>query len=156
MAEIIETSDYGILAEMNEEIQTIHYELYPDVFKPYNNEMVEQAFEHFLSDSNAKAYIAMNDNVPVGYILFKLKDSIESAFKYASRTIYVDQVLVLENYKGAGIGESLLQKAYDFAKEHEVDRIELDHWSMNLTARYFFDKHGFQYYNEKMFKDLKR
>ncbi len=155
MTEIIETTDCQILAELNEEIQTLHYDLYPDQFKPYNFEMVEQAFEHFLDDGEAKAYVAMQDKVPVGYIIFKLKDSIESAFKYSSRTIYIDQVLVLENYKGAGIGEQLMDKAYAFAREHEVDRIELDHWSMNLTARYFFDKHGFQYYNERMYKELK-
>lgn len=156
MAIIIETTDPQILAEMSEEIQTLHYDLYPDVFKPYNFELVEQAFEHFLKDSDSKAYIAIQDETPVGYILFKVKDSIESAFKYSSRTIYVDQVLVLENYKGAGIGEQLMDKAYEFAREHEIDRIELDHWSMNLTARYFFDKHGFQYYNERMYKELSK
>lgn len=156
MAVIIETTDIQLLAEMNEEIQTLHYDLYPDVFKPYNFEMVEQAFEHFLKDSDSKAYVAMENNEPAGYILFKLKDSIESAFKYAARAIYVDQIVVLENYRGAGIGEELMNKAYDFANQHEIDQIELDHWSMNLTARYFFDKHGFQYFNERMFKVLRK
>ena len=156
MAVIIETKDVQLLAEMNEEIQTLHYDLYPQVFKPYNFEMVEQAFEHFLDHPDARAYVAMQDNVPAGYILIKVKDSIESAFKYASRAIYIDQVAVLENYRGAGIGEELLNKAYEFAFENEIDQVELDHWSMNLTARYFFDKHGFQYFNERMFKVLNK
>jgi hypothetical protein len=37
MIKVLETKDYNLIAEMNEEVQLLHHKLYPEIFKPYNN-----------------------------------------------------------------------------------------------------------------------
>lgn len=148
--EILETKDYGLLAKMNEEVQTFHHQTYPDIFKPYNKEAIANFFKTSLEQDNAKAFIAKEKEVVFGYALAFIIDFAENPFQYSRKYILLDQLLVSENYRAKGIGRLLLDAIFSFAQSNKINTIELNHWTHNSSARSFFKKCGFQYYNEKM------
>ncbi len=152
MISIVETKDYKIISKLNEEVQNLHARLHPEVFKAYNNEAIELEFKNFLSDPNCKCFLAKNDESAIGYIFCFIRAINENAFHYSFKTIYIDQLTVLEKYRRSGVGKLLLEQVEHLAKEHSIEKIELDHWSSNDVAARYFRKNGYQLYKERLFK----
>jgi GNAT superfamily N-acetyltransferase len=150
MIEIHETFDAKLLADLNEEIQTFHHLAYPEIFKPYNRETIRGFFKSALEHENAHVFVARQAEVVLGYVLIFMVDFKENPFQYSRRYILLDQVAVIEKYRGRGVGSTLLNKVFEFAKSISINEIELNHWTSNGSARKFFKKNGFEYFNEKM------
>jgi ribosomal protein S18 acetylase RimI-like enzyme len=47
-----------------------------------------------------------------------------------------------------------MDKVYEIAKSHGIQKIELDYWTDNQMASDFYGKHGFAKYSEFVYKDL--
>lgn len=152
MTHVLETTDSRLLADLNEEIQNLPSRLYPAIFKPYDRTRILVAFEQFVADPTIKAFVVFREDLPVGYVLISVKAKKESAFNFGYQLLYINQILVLHQNRSQGLGKALLDRVYSEAKSLSITRIELDHWTLNESARYFFKEAGFQYFNEKMFK----
>src|SRR5690606_3877942 len=122
------------------------------IFKPYNKSVISNYFETTLKNENTIAYIAKEDENLLAYILLLKIKTEENPFQYSRNYLLIDQILVNPNHQNKGIGRLLLETAIQFAKRNNIQTIELNHWSKNDTARRFFNKFGFEYYNEKMWK----
>ncbi len=154
MIKIFETNDSNLLANLNEEIQTLHHTIQPKIFKPYNPESITTYFKTIFSEENVTAFIAKEDEKAVGYALLFVTNFADNPFQYSRRFVLIDQILVLKNYQEKGIGKLLLEATYSFAKKNKIDTVELNHWTLNESARRFFNKNKFEYYNEKMWKTI--
>lgn len=154
MIEIIQTTDAALLATLNEEIQTLHHGFEPEIFKPYDRQAVTTFFQNTLANENAAAFLAKEHNAILGYVLLFKVNVNENPFQYPRRYLLLDQLLVLAQHRGKGIGKRLLDEVIAFAKTEKCRKIELNHWSRNTAARAFFNQHGFTYYNEKMWKEI--
>ena len=152
MIKIIETKDYILLAELNEEIQTFHHKTVPTIFKPYDKAAVSTFFKNTLENENTVVFLAEENGVAVGYVLLFVMSMNETPFQYSRDYILLDQILVVRNYQSKGVGRQLMDAVFSFAKAHRIDRVELNHWTENESARKFFGKSGFEYYKEKMWK----
>lgn len=150
--QIEQTTDYVLIAKLNEPVQTLHHQLYPGDFKKFDLYSANKAFEKLLSTPATYAFLAKKNSEPVGYMLCMIKTRKENAFQYEKKVLYIDQISVKENYKKQGIGKELMAKAIEFAKELEVSEIQGDHWFKNEAESNFFKHLGFEYYNFKMKK----
>ena len=155
MINVIQTRDYNLLAKLNEEIQTFHHGIQPGIFKPYDKEAITDFFKKTLDKDNAVAYVANDNGSPIGYVLLFKINLEDNAFQYARNFVLIDQILVLKNHQGKGIGKVLLDTAISFAKENNIDLVEINHWTLNNAARNFFAKNKFEYYNEKMWRKIR-
>lgn len=150
MVEIRSCTDYRLLAEMNEEIQTLHHTSYPGIFKPYDKEAILEFFKNTLTKEGVVAYIAVDQGAIIGYVLLFKMHIADNPFQYARTSVLLDQILVSKNHQAKGVGRLLMAAVFAFAKSNEIERIELNHWTQNASARTFFHACGFEYYNEKM------
>lgn len=91
----------------------------------------------------------LNDAV-IGYWLGFVVSRKESAFQYSKTTLVADQILVLEKYRKQGVAQNLLAHAKAFAKENDLNEMELEYWEGNTTARDFFTTNGFAPLKHKM------
>ncbi len=144
--EIKETKNATLLAELNEGIQSLHMRMYPNVFKPYNKEAIEKAFENMLKLDHCIAYLAFNGEEVLGYMLCFIDHRAESPFTYERYDLYIDQVFVREEFRGKGISKALFEHAKAFAENMKMSRLHIDHWNYNEEAGNIFEKMGFETY----------
>jgi diamine N-acetyltransferase len=152
--QIRETNDAALLASLNEQVQQLHHELYPEVFKPFDPEAIADFFRSLFVEREAKAFLAVDGETVLGYVLLLVVDKKENPFQYERSYLELDQLLVLEEYRGQGIAKLLLEQTIAWAREVLLDRIELNHWTLNHGARRFFNANGFRYCRESMFMKL--
>lgn len=154
MIEISESRDYNLLAALNEEIQTIHHRMHPDIFKPYNKTTINSFFKATVEKDNTTVFVAKETGTALGYALVFSIDSAENAFQYPRKYILLDQLLVLEKHRAKGIGKLLMDAVFAFAESQHIASVEVHHWTNNKTASHFFLKYGFKNYQETLSKKV--
>jgi GNAT superfamily N-acetyltransferase len=136
--------DLNAIAEMNEKLHEIHYKNYPDHFKPFNKIEVINWFKIGIGNPKGKLLIAKDGNIYLGYVFAMIHERKENPFCIARRYIEVDHIYVDENYRNNGIGKRLLNEIIRFAKQKNVNEIELTTWNFNKTAINSFENYGFK------------
>lgn len=152
MKVITRTKNHALIAALNEEVQNLHHTLHPDIFKPFDKEATVEFIRNVLADDNNYAYVVTDDGETLGYIICCVKEAKENAFHYTIRTLYIDQIGVLQKYRRNGAGDMLMQQAEQLAKELSIARIELDHWSANSVAAAYFRRQGYTLCKERLCK----
>lgn len=147
MVEIYETKDCDLLAALNEEVQMIHHEIEPLLFKPFNHEDVKKVFQTLL-EKGAVAYVSKLDGKEVGYIILERMDRQDGAFRYAHSSLLIDQICVKTCARGHGIGKRLVDTAIDYARSQDLSSIEMNYWTKNRNSGEFFRHLGFVNFNE--------
>jgi len=147
--------DSSVLSSLSVDVQSLHAEHYPNVFKmPESDDFARSFFDDMLADPSVRIFIAEQDGDAVGCIVCKLVERPENPFTFAARTLLVDQISVLPSARGKGVGAVLMKQAERLAEELSVQRIQLDSWGFNLNAHEFFEHMGFQKFNCRFWKYL--
>ena len=150
MIHIRPSRDHRLIARLNEEVQNLHHQMYPHIFKPYDQKGIEAFMKTMFSEGGAEALVAWSQDQAVAYLVYRVLEQKETSYKYADRVIYIDQIHVDQGMRKTGLGKALLEEVKQIGRRHKVSAIQLDHWSANDGARAFFGKNGFQYFQEKM------
>lgn len=152
--EIVKQNGFDAIASIIEEVQNLHAQLYPAIYKPYSYEAIKSAMEKFLVDENNQLWVAQVDNKPVGYLFLMIKQVAENAFYFSHNILHIDQLSVLTPYQHIGVGSMLINKAESIAIEMSITRIELDYLHLNTKAASFFKRKGFEPYRAKLYKTV--
>lgn len=148
-------SDSLLLSTLCFDVQRLHAEYHPDIFKlPPNEDFAKDFFDEILVDQATRIFIAEDNGQVLGYVLCKLMERQESPFTYALRYLMIDQISVHPTARGQGIGAALIQQAKEFAKELGVKKIQLDSWDFNVRAHAFFEKQAFQKFMVRFWRAL--
>ena len=62
---------------------------------------------------------------------------------------------VAAQYRGRGLGQKLWEEVRDAAVALGVERIVLNVWAFNTTARRFYEKIGFTSFSQRMALELR-
>ena len=151
---ISRNADPQLIARLNHDVQKLHHEIEPDIFKPFSFERMTKLFTQSLNDPSISAYVAFVDETPAAYILLSEKYVEENDFKYGYAVLHIDQICVDSPYKGQGIGKRLVDFAKQFAKDNNIKRLEMNYWTKNQNSGDFFRSQGFINYNERLFIDI--
>jgi len=142
--------DIPQLISLNQEVQSIHVRLFPEVFGRVEKEEVEKWFCEILDNQSTIVLVAEDEEALVAYIIFRKQIRPAHVFRNERECGYIDQVCVTELYRRRGILKAFMNEVKGIAKKWELDRIELDVWSDNAEAKKAFIACGFKTYNEKM------
>jgi GNAT superfamily N-acetyltransferase len=85
-----------------------------------------------------QAYIAKVNDRPVGYIIYFYT---YSSF-LAMPTLYLEDIFVLEEYRGKGVGKALFGFIKEAAKREGCGRIEFTVLKWNTPAQTFYKANG--------------
>ena len=133
-----------LIARLNEPVQDLHYQLHPEYFKPFSFFDIREFLTKRFAEGNYYCLIASVGRSDVGYALFYINNYPENAFKKAYKGIHIDQICVLPEYKGRGIGKAIMDEIDSFAKKENAYQIELTHWDSNEEAKQFYQSLGFR------------
>jgi GNAT superfamily N-acetyltransferase len=145
-------SEAGIVAQLNREVQQLHAEALPHLFKPPSGDVFPpDAFARLVANEDSQILIGWLGDTPVGYAYAEFVRRSENAFRYALDLYYIQQIAVDRAYHKRGYGEQLIGAVVELARARGVGRIELDVWAFNHHARGFFARQGFAVFNERMY-----
>ena len=147
--------DAQILSALNVNVQKIHADAYPQLFKqPLSPSYVVPFMQRQLIDPSNLFYIASLDGVDIGYIFARIVERPENLMMYAWKYIYIEHISIDPQYQRKGYGQQLLEEVYRFAKGKGIHTIALDVWGFNRQSQFFFEKNGFEPYNHKLWKQI--
>ena len=148
-------TDGMLLSSLCMDVQTLHAEHHPAIFKmPKSDDFAVSFFNTLLADSAFHAFIAEEDGQALGYIVCKSMERAENPFTFAMHYLLIDQISVRPQARGRGVGAALIKQAEVLAGALGVQKIQLDSWDFNIKAHAFFEGMGFVKFNHRFWKDL--
>lgn len=132
--------DYERVSQIMDQVQQLHVEWRPDVYKPASPLITMDMFEAILKDGNW--YVAEADGVVVG-ILELMKRHVESPAQVTKDVLFISTMAVDEKYRGKGIGHLFFEKVKQLKQEKGYDTIELQVNAKNRLAYEMYRKYGF-------------
>ena len=147
--------DYDLLFELFAEIQTLHYETRPDIFKAAKRD--KYFFDYYdsvLESKNHHLMLGFDDDAPFGYIYYVINKLPQNIYRTEKRIIYINHILVKKSYQGRGFGRVLINHVREIARKEKINEIGLDVWVFNKQAIKFFNKQGFSAHNQIMWHKI--
>lgn len=144
--------DAHILADLNRDVQQIHVEALPKLYKPVGDlKRVAADFQNrILADPEWRTWIVLVGDEPAGYVCAKVTQRPEHEYVYAQEYIYIDQISVRPAFRGTGCGRALMDAVFDLARAKGISRVALDTLAFNTAAVAFYERLGFHMFKHTM------
>ena len=136
-------SDIPQVASLLYQVHDVHATGRPDLFVKGERKYTDEELKEIFSDEVTRpVFVAEeNDNI-LGYVFCIFEEIEESRSRYGVKSLYIDDLCVDEKARGTGIGSSLYDYVLAYAKEQICNRITINVWALNESARRFYEKKG--------------
>ncbi len=128
-------TDYPAVLEQYRELDELHVNARPDYFLTRKKEDVfpKEHFVHALEDPDCLLMGAFDGQ---GRITGTIRATLwqQSGMVKDLKTVCLDDIYVLPEYRRQGIATGLYQAVEQWAREQEANRIDLHVWSFNADA----------------------
>ncbi len=137
-----EERDLADVARLLYQVQTVHADGRPDLFRHGERKYSDLELREIFSDERRPVFVAVAETQVVGYAFCVHQNTEGSATIRTTRDLYVDDLCVDVNARGQGIGTSLYRFVENYARETACDRITLNVWCLNEGAMRFYERIG--------------
>ena len=136
--------DIPELNTLLKQVCLVHHQGRPDLFQYGKKKYTSAELEELLEDTSRPVFVAVNE---LGCILGHAF-CIHQEFKSHSvltdvKTLYIDDICVLEDSRGQQVGKKLYEYVYQYAVNNNYYNITLNVWSFNSPALNFYERCGF-------------
>lgn len=121
-----------------EDIFILFEQLWPD--KELNFKSLRTVFERGMKSQSDEYICAELDNKVIGFCAL----AIVNNFWQEGYIAYIYSMIVEDSFRGKGVGTSILEKAFDIAKQRDCKRVELDSGFPREKAHKFYETLGFE------------
>ena len=137
--------DVDNLYELLRQVQGLHADGRPDIFKAGTNKYDKPAIKKILGDPLTPVYVAVDDaDSAIGYAFCAIKEEKGSENLRPLKTFYIEDLCVAESLRGKGIGKSLYHHVKGVAQSQKCYHLTLNVWHLNQMAVKFYEKLGMQ------------
>lgn len=150
-------SDYDQLCEVLDEVDALHQENLPHVFrKPVGPVRARDYILGLIADETVGFFVAQVADRLAGLIYVAVREAPEVPIFVRRQYAVIDAVVVRETFRRAGIGRALVDRAHNWAAGKGAESIELNVWEFNQEAIAFYRALGYETVSRKMSKRLSR
>lgn len=135
-----EQKDYDSAEEIMKEVQQLHIEWRPDIYKASDPVLPQKVFEEMVAQ---KTLLVAEVNGTVEGILSYMYRHVKSEKQVERTVLFIDDLAVKEQSRGKGIGSSLLAYIKEKADREHLDGVELQVNARNVKAKQMYEKNGF-------------
>ena len=128
-------SDFEIVESIISNLHKMHVESRPDFYIENEHHINKKEYKAMLNSKDKTNIAYIVDDKIAGICLATIKDKIE-------KSIYIDDIFVLEEFKHQGIATKLYKQVESIAKDIGAKRIDLTVWQFNKTAMNFYKSLG--------------
>ena len=138
-----EARDITRILELLVQVDMVHHEGRPDLFKGPATKYNEDELNEIIRDDNAPVFVCVNDEGDVlGHAFCIFKQVTDNSVLTDIRTLYIDDICVDEKARGSGAGKALFEYVKSYAKENGFYNITLNVWTCNPGAMKFYENMG--------------
>jgi len=150
MARFANEKDLVRVNELRKQVNDIHVEGRPDVFKPgFGRELQEHVYTIY-NHENKNIIVVEREGIICGMACVDYVTRPESPFRFEQELYHVSEIAVDKAFQRQGIATEMFEFMKQDAKNRGIKTIELDVWSFNTEAKEFYDAVGFQCYRNFM------
>ena len=134
-------NDIGRIIELLHQVDMVHHEIRPDLFKPYTTKYNEQELEALLDNDNNPIFV-YDDGEVLGHAFCQITDVKSHKLLQDAKTLYIDDICVDEKARGKHVGKALYEFVRDYAKSIGCYNMTLNVWEGNDPAFSFYKNMG--------------
>lgn len=157
----LEAQDVAKVMDLLEQVNLVHYNGRPDIFKHDTKFSEEDVKNIFVGNIDKPVFVCVEvgpggEEQVLGHAFCEVQENLGNSVVKAKRTLYIDDICVDEKTRGAGVGRMLYNHVLDYAKaDGDFDNITLNVWSFNEPAYNFYLSMGLTPQRVIMEKTLK-
>lgn len=138
-----EKKDIPKLLELLVQVDMVHHNGRPDIFKGPATKYNEKELEAILCDENTPLFVYTDESdTPLGHAFCVQKQVVGSDLLTDIKTLYIDDICVDENARGKHVGKALFDYVVSYAKENGFYNVTLNVWTCNSSAMKFYKAMG--------------
>jgi ribosomal protein S18 acetylase RimI-like enzyme len=136
--------DIPAILAVIEEVQALHAESYPTVFKRVApGSLAPEPLQRALLDEAQLMLVGLVGRIVVGYARAEIQDRPGSPIKHARRQLYLHELGVRRDHQRHGLGSALIQQLHVEAATRHCEEVLVDVMEGNLAAQAFYASAGF-------------
>lgn len=143
-------SELDRVNELRKQVNDIHVEGKPDVFKPGFGQELRDFVKVIWNDPEQEIVVAEDDGVICGFAVLHHINKPENPFMKERDFIDIDEFCVDKDHRRKGAASAMVSFIKEFAREKGFKRIELNMWEFNQNALAFYEAAGFKTFRRYM------
>ena len=136
-----EKKDIQGLMNLLYQVDAVHNDIRPDLFKGNTAKYNEQELEEILNDGGKPIFV-YDDGKILGHAFCQISEVKNHRLLQDAKTLYIDDICVDEHSRGRHIGKALYEYVYNYAKSIGCHNITLNVWEGNDSAYNFYKRMG--------------
>lgn len=134
--------DYAQAAEIFAFVHALHQASRPDIYRKTNVLLGEDEFFKMCDDPHEIMLCAVRDGKILGLARTVMRGNAGDAVTLSRVRAVMEELAVLPQAQGMGIGTALLYASEAEAKRRGAESLELMVWSLNKSAMRFYESAG--------------
>lgn len=148
----VKLEDFEKINILYKEVDDLHIEKYPELFKVPDIEGRDiEYIKEIIENPYKEIFIAEKDSEIVGLAEILIVKNQPFSVKKDIKWVALDNLVVSSRYQKIGIGSMLVDCVIDWARDWNIDRVELKVYEKNEEALSFYANKGFETLNRTMF-----
>ena len=137
-----QVKDTERVLELLEQVNRVHYEGRPDLFRPETKYSGEELSAIFGNDKTPVFVFENDEGCIEGYAFCILKQAVGDRLLTDIKTLYIDDLCVDEKSRGRHVGKALYEFVVEYARSIGCYNVTLNVWALNEGAMAFYRKCG--------------
>jgi len=123
------------------QVLAVHHAARPDLFRPVGKKYTDAELMALFANPETPVFVYEKDRAVLGYAFCAIQ-RVGSGALMPLKTLYLDDLCVLDSARGLHIGTALFEYVKAFAKEQGCHNITLHVWEGNPGAKAFYAAQG--------------
>ena len=137
-----EQRDIPALMSLLLEVNAVHNEIRPDLFKGNTTKFDQSELSDVLRDNDKPVFVYEADGHILGHAFCQLIEVRGNSLLLDIKTLYIDDICVARQSRGQHVGRALYEYVRNYAKQSGCYNITLNVWQGNDSAYHFYQSMG--------------
>ena len=135
--------DIPQVLELLHQVNMVHYEIRPDLFKPHTTKYSAEELTTLFRDESKPVFV-FDDGGVLGYAFCQVSEVKDHLLLQDNKMLYIDDICVDEKARGRQVGKALFNYVKEYAQSIGCHHITLNVWEGNEPALCFYQNMGMQ------------
>lgn len=126
-----------------EQVLYVHHVDRPDIFKPAGKKYTDEELISIIENDSTPLFVGVDDEGRIiAHCFCQINEVCGHSSLVDNKTLYIDDLCVLEDSRAKGVGRAMYEFAAQYAKEIGCYNLTLNVWAKNEKAMKFYEAMG--------------